>query len=346
MSVDTVFFNDTSNPAGVSLYNSTDTEPIEQQDEEILSSSAPTKTIDFQLEEGAKKMIAQLSKKEIEIAARTSFQFLQKRKLHDYDISEELGSKFLSLEQERMALVEEMAKRYLRSKKDPDVALKKMKKTLEFREKIDIDGLRLAFYDEKMEKEKAELIMKTRASLEQRLLKRSHFVQGYDKAGHATYIFIPRNITEHDLEWSLKEVLYTLERAISCSKSNDKTINIIIDFSGFSFSKNNPPVDIGKKCLLLFRDHYVGQIHRIFILNAPAGFALLWNLFKHFIGKDTTKKIKFVSGSKQKRNVMSKWYSTNEATSWMIPEKGCKNRNFDVKEYLYKTPFDRAFDDE
>jgi len=265
-------------------------------------------------------MISKLTDREMEIAAQTSYEYFKYNKGNRKDI------------------VSRMAQRYLDSKKDPDVALTKMRETLAFRQTVNIDAIRTAF-DEKNEcnnNSSADL----KALLEHRLSKKSHYVQGYDRDGRATYLFTPRLVDEHEEEGSTKEILYSIERALACSS----TINVIIDFSSFSLTKNTPPPSIGKKTLLILRNHYVGQINKIFILDAPATFSILWKMFSGFVGKETKKKIVFVN-KKKKATIMSRYYSDQEATSWMIPDRGQKNRQLDVNEYFYKLPFDQAFDE-
>lgn len=266
------------------------------------------------------EMISQLTDHEMEIAAETSYGYFKYKN------------------GDRKHSVRKMAKRYLDSKqKDTNVAVTKMRETLSFREKVNINEIRTAFDNDNETKSEIQVL------LQHRLSKNSHYVQGYDLEGRATYIFHPRYVDEHDEEGSVKEVLYTIERALSCSKSS--TINILIDFSGFSLTKNTPPPSIGRKTLLLLRHHYVGQINKIFIFDAPVGFSILWNMFKGFIGKETKKKLQFINHKKKNAGIMSEWYLDQEATSWMSPERGQKNRELDVKEYLYRLPFDEAFNE-
>lgn len=265
------------------------------------------------------EMISQLTDHEMEIAAETSYDYFKYKN------------------GDRKDIVRKMAQRYLDSKqKDLKVALTKMRETLAFREKVNINEIRSAFDNDNKET-KSEI----QVLLQHRLSKNSHYVQGYDLDGRATYIFRPRYVDEHDEEGSVKEILYTLERAIACS--NSSTINILIDFSGFSLTKNTPPPSIGKKALTLLRQHYVGQINKIFIFDAPVGFSILWNMFKGFIGKETKKKLQFITHKKKAAGIMSKWYSDEKAASWMIPKRGLKNRELDVNEYLYQLSFDEAF---
>jgi hypothetical protein len=231
-----------------------------------------------------------------------------------------------------------MALRYLESKKGKvDVALKKLQATLQFRKEIDIVALVQAFDDNN---DNDNIKHPYAVPLYKQLESKKLYVQGYDKEGRATYIFIPRLVQGHDAEWTLKEALYTMERAIACSKESDHTINAIVDFNGFQPLKDAPPLDIGQEFLSTLRSHYAGQVHRIFLLDAPRSFSFLWALLKNFVGTTTRHKIQSVSGKKQKEKMLSEFYDKEECPTWMRSE-GQKNRDLDVQEYLYQIPFHR-----
>jgi len=273
-------------------------------------------TISSKEEEQLDYMLGQLSEEELELAACSSYTYLKSPQTQ-----QALKRKY----------AQHFALRFLRSKNDEKKALEKLKATLAFRKEKDIDGLRLTFdgedspYREPLQKQ-----------LESKMLK----VQGYDKDGRATYIFTPRLVQGHDDEWTIKEHIYTLERAIACSHSADKTVNAVIDFNGFSPLRHAPPTSIGKEFMLTLRNHYAGSVHQIFIVDAPLTFNALWTIFKPLVGTKTRNKIHFVKGKHKK---LAKFYDKEQAADWMMPG-GLKNRDLDLDEYL-KTPFNEAFDE-
>jgi len=266
-------------------------------------------------EEQLQFILNALSEEEIEVAARSSYTYLKNPK-----------------DTNRNAYAKQFALRFLRSKKDEKKALAKMQSTIQFRTEIDIDGLRLAFED--LDSEYHEPL---KEQLKSKMLK----VQGYDKEGRATYIFTPRNVQGHDEEWTLKEHIYTLERAIACSHAPDKTVNAVVDFNGFSVTQHAPPTHIGKQFMLTLRNHYAGSVNQIFLVDAPFAFNALWTIFKPFVGSKTRHKIHFVKSNHSK---LKKWYNDDQAASWMMPG-GTKNREFDLDEYLHETAFNEAFDE-
>ena len=264
-------------------------------------------------------ILEELTTEELELAARSSYTYSKSP-----NTQQALKQKY----------AQHFALKFLRSKKDATKALEKLKVTLQFRKEKDIDGLRMAFdgpespYREPLKKQ-----------LESKMLK----VQGFDKDGRATYIFTPRLCQSHDEEWTIKEHIYTLERAIACSTAADKSVNAVVDFNGFSALRHAPPTSIGQEFMQTLRNHYAGSVHAIFLVDAPMAFNALWNIFKPLIGTQTRGKIHFVKG-KHKHNKLSHWYDSHQAAEWMFPG-GMKNRELDVEEYLCQNRFNESFDE-
>jgi hypothetical protein len=273
-------------------------------------------------------MISQLSESEIEAAARVNYEYL----------STSGTAPFSS--KERISYAKRICLRYLQSKKlNENVALVKVKATLKFRQEMDVDGLVTAF-DNNDTDDTNNNDNDYATQLEKHLSSQHMFVQGYDKEQRSTFFFIPRRVQHHHPEWSIKEALYTMERAIACSKINDKSINAICDFKDFSIH-NAPPLDIGQQFLTTLRSYYAGQVHRIFLVDAPTSFRLLWRLLQGFVGTNTRSKILFVSG-KHKDLVLQEYYDVSQLPDFL---QGTKTRELNLHEYLYETRFDQAFDE-
>ena len=262
-------------------------------------------------------MLGELTADELELAARSSYTYSKSSQTQ-----QALKQKY----------AQHFALKFLRSKNNEQKALESLKATLQFRLEKDIDGLRLSFDDPDSPYREP-----LRRQLESKMLK----VQGYDRDGRSTYIFTPRYCQSHDEEWTIKEHIYTLERAIACSTAADKSVNAVVDFNGFSVLRHAPPTSIGQEFMRTLRNHYAGSVHEIFLVDAPVAFNALWNIFKPLIGSKTRGKIHFVKG---KHNKLSKWYDKEQAADWMIPG-GVKNRELDVEEYLFKTRFNESFDE-
>jgi hypothetical protein len=264
-------------------------------------------------------MMSQLSEEEIEIAARTSYEYFT---VQDPSTRSEHAKN--------------MAKRYFRSKKEEGRALSFMRDTLKFRRDLDVDGLRQAFQEDP--------VSAYRDPLQELVESKMTYVSGYDVDGRATYIFEPYRVQLHSEEWTIKQHVYTLERAIACTKSYDQTVNAIVNFNGFSAIKHAPPTSVGKEFMKTLRAHYTGHVNQIFLVDAPTTFLCLWTIFKPFVSTNTKNRIQFVSSDRQKEKGIGKWYAADQARPWMLPGGG-KTRELDVPEYLYQIPFHQAFDE-
>ena len=264
-------------------------------------------------EQHLEEILNNLTEKELETAAKSSYVYFQKPS-----------------PETRHMYAKQCAQRFLSTTQDVSKALKRMKETMRFREKLDVDELRKAFEGPVVPLE----------PLKEHLASGSLYVQGFDKEGRSTYVFVPRKVKRHDDEWTLKEHVYTLERAIACSRACDKTVNAVVDFNGFSL-RNAPPTHVGKEFMTVFRKHYAGALNQVYLVDAPMAFVCLWAVFKPILGKKTRDKINFV---KSKRSRLGQLYEKDQLAAWMMVG-GTKNRDIDVDEYLHQTPFDCAFDE-
>jgi hypothetical protein len=212
--------------------------------------------------------------------------------------------------------------------------LTKVKKFIEFYRTAKVDELVTAFDDD--DNNISDNMVQ---QLQKQLASKKFYVQGFDKRGRSTLYFIPRNAVDHDLD----SAIYSMERAIACSRSLDKTINCVVDFSKFPLS-NAPPLEVGKQFLSTLRLIYSGQIHRIFLINVPFSFSILWSIFSPFVGTDTRDKISIIKDNNyEKQKEFLDLYDRQELPHWAVPG-GEKNRSLDVDEYLFDLPFDSAFD--
>jgi len=264
-------------------------------------------------------ILSKLSTDDLETLARSSHRYLRNPVLS-----------------QRKVFAAKAVHRILESKRGDVVStLTKVKKFIEFRRTTKVDELLTAFDDGS-----TRILGNTARRLQKQLASNKFYVQGFDKEGRSTLYFIPRNVVDHDLE----SAIYSMERAIACSRSLDKTINCVVDFSEFPLS-NAPPLEVGKQFLTTLRLIYSGQIYRIFLVNVPFSFTILWNIFSPFVGTDTRHKISIIKDSNyEKEKELLCLYDRRELPYWAVPG-GLKNRSLDVEEYLFALPFDSAFDD-
>jgi hypothetical protein len=270
-------------------------------------------------------IISQLSHDELETAARSSYEYM-----------------INPVPSLRNQYARKIVQRYLVSKRGKvELALEKVKQTLKFRQDIGIEELITAFDGNNDDCNKTN---DTANLLKKHLSTKKYLVRGFDKEGRSTLYFIPRLVDGHDSEWTLKESIYSIERAIACSRAKDHTINAVVDFSGFHMTTHSPPLDIGKQFLTTLRSHYAGQIHRIYLTDTPFSFCMLWNIFSPFVGTTTRDKIKFINGARRKERELSPMYDAEEVPAWFLPG-GKSNRPLDIDEYLHILSFDQPFNE-
>jgi hypothetical protein len=260
-------------------------------------------------------ILERLSLNELEDAARTSFAYSRLPN---------------PCSRTRMVYAGEMAQRFLESKQDPEKALQCLRETLQYRKSMNLDDLRKDFLDAVSKDNNKEL---TRFLTSTQQLK----VSCYDSEGRSTYHFIPTAYDSvQDDEIFLKAHLYTIERAIACSKAADRTINAVIDLSNFSL-RSAPPRVLIQELLTILRKHYVGHIHQILILHAPTPFSYLWKLLKSYVGKQTRDRIHFVASRHD--TPLHKLYAPEQAAQFI--SKDPPALVFDFEEYL-ALPFDQT----
>jgi hypothetical protein len=283
-------------------------------------------------------MLDQLDEDELRIAAETNY------------VAYRTVGAGMNEKEETRTYAFGMVHRYLESKHEREKALMFLQSTLAFRKDMDVSTLVSTTATDPNADDHTALI--------KMISNKSAYVQGYDKSGRATFVLVPRRVSFHDEVWTPKALMYTLERAIACSqtrhhastssfsRSSLATLNVAVDLKGYTL-QHAPPMSISKQCLLTLRNHYIGSIHKIFLIDAPRSFHWLWSVMKHFAGSKTREKIVFVDSSNHESDgmiLLRSYYDPEQATSWMLPD-GKKNRELDLDEYLFKIPFHHAFDE-
>jgi hypothetical protein len=278
------------------------------------ASSSSSSPYDAKMAQQIRYMISQLTDEEQELAARTNYTYFTTQ---DPALRE--------------AAVSHMCARYLRSKKVPDTALLKMKETLAFRKEMNVDHLRLALRGDNAAK--CETAQKLRSHVEHKAV----YVQGFDRDGRSTFIFEPHRVVEYCHDISLKHHVWTLERAIACSRHPDRTINAVINCGEFVAKHHAPPVQLAKDFFKALRSHYTGHVNKIFLVAPPRSVGFLWVVFRPFVSERTKNNVVFVTRPDQ----LSEFYEASQAKPWMLAG-GMLKEDLDVEDYIER-PFDTAY---
>jgi hypothetical protein len=147
-------------------------------------------------------MMGLLTEDQVEMAARTSYSYYSSTasspaatsaaESNGDERKDEIASPEIAKEPNtlRSKYARDMARRYLRSDRhhDPHAAVRTLATTLQFRQQVDVDGLRTAFHDPASPHRKGLL---------QRLSDRAAYVCGYDVDGRSTFVFEPHRVSGH-----------------------------------------------------------------------------------------------------------------------------------------------------
>ena len=255
-------------------------------------------------------MIQSLNESEIEIAAKSSYQYvkMQEESKNDLNVS-------LKMRTEKAL---KMAKRHLIAcKGNKEDALIQMKKTIEFRKDMNIDKMMNCFSKKyiQMNVECSQMdddkYTNIRIHLEKQMNRPTLFVRGYDKNDRSIMSIITRETPQFHAEYFIWMHIYMIERAIACTerKSNDNEEKIIIFFDMHKFHESHrPSLSMTKKLIYILRDHYPERMLKMYVMEAPTVFRAIWNLIKHFIDPVTKEKIAFLNGEVSKDLIVALVY--------------------------------------
>ena len=234
---------------------------------------------------------------------------------------------------------EEMAQRYFDSKKDVKIALQKLRETLAFRKALDLASYQLCIDSHCREEDNT----RHRERLFEDLSQRCIYVQGFDKAGRALWIGIPRATRNHDPTSTILSACFTMDKAIACSETRGHNqITAILHYEGIDTMAHKQPLSVARQVLSTLRSHYIGRVHRIYLVDAPWSLRTIWKILKPFAGKGTRRKVVFVTGDAEKKLVLGPVVDDRHATSWMLPTGQRSSEDFDLHQYLNQTPFNEA----
>jgi len=106
--------------------------------------------------------------------------------------------------------------------------------------------------------------------------------------------FLSRGVTEEDVLYHLAFYHEFLWRVIDPSPYPEGTQLKIIDLSGISFSDfNSEVISFMKRCAEIVGDNHPERLYKIFILNPPSWFSIMWKALSPLINPKTRDKVRF-----------------------------------------------------
>lgn len=144
---------------------------------------------------------------------------------------------------------------------------------------------RKSFGLEKLHTEWSDIIRKEHESSKM-------YVRGFDKEGHALVYMRPALENTNDHEGNMKNLVYTMERAIACMEATtgQEKLSLVIDYTGFSLS-NAPPMKTSRETLSILQDHYPERLYRAYCIRPPIVFYAFFKVISPFMDSVTKQKL-------------------------------------------------------
>jgi hypothetical protein len=172
------------------------------------------------------------------------------------------------------------------------------------------------------------------------------YARGYDKDGRAMMYMRPARENTNIEVNNMRHLVFQLEKTISCSNKNGQSkICLVIDYDGFRL-RDAPPLSTSRYTLDILQKHYPERMYRAYVCNPPFIFRGFWAVTKPFVDPLTKEKICFCSGKAGMAKIVEDMGGVEQAKH-LEPCAGGTDplREFDTKEYLFKTPFDKTFNE-
>jgi len=123
------------------------------------------------------------------------------------------------------------------------------------------------------------------------------YVHGKDRFGRPAVFMKPRlqNTSERKTAHEqMRQLVYTLERAVAEMVPPVEKICLVIDFPGYSL-RNAPSIKVQRQTLKILQDYYPERLGFAVCIDAPAIFWTFFEIVKPFIDRRTSAKIQFCS---------------------------------------------------
>jgi len=130
---------------------------------------------------------------------------------------------------------------------------------------------------------------------------KSSYTVGTSLKGEPVCYVIPSTYNPNPLEYKLQWMMYLLEEAIKRMPEGVETMVWIIDFSNFANRARSPNgKELITKTLSMLQNHYPERLGKLFIVDPPWWFNVVWLFVYPFLNSVTKNKIHLLSGDSKK----------------------------------------------
>ena len=264
-----------------------------------------------------------LTDRERESAARTSFAYWA-ASTSPSDDDETTGLRPAVDNSVRRRMAARMVRRHMAqgrlAKCDPGACLEDVRSCLRFRERRDLDSLRLCFFrrggdsgghgskttNDEVELEPhsvpLSLLLEYESQIAKDLSTQPMAVCGMDPDRRAIVVKCSRTTSECDEEAYVLSHLYTAERAIAATEwasgGVEEKVVAMMDFADYG-EGHRPPIQAIRRLIGEMQAVYPERLEKMLVLNPPFWMRALFGVVRVFLDKDVRNKVELVSGEKQ-----------------------------------------------
>lgn len=130
------------------------------------------------------------------------------------------------------------------------------------------------------------------------------YVSGHDTAGRPVLVIRKRadRMEPTNTDGYLRFLVFSLESAARAMQGGAEQWVWIMDMAGYSRA-NSPPLSVSLATLRIFANQYPERLHRVYFVDAPPVFSLLFGALKPFIDPVTAAKIAFLKSAELKQKM-------------------------------------------
>lgn len=247
----------------------------------------------------------------------------------------------------RLKMAMRFARRHLVAENgDAELALSKMKSTLEWRKENRIDELRRCFHPQPDDDQ--ERMAYLRRLVETEHARQKGYVSGFDRDGRAVMTRWHRTDSATDQPGYFLGSVYLLERTLACTEfaslGTEEKMLTVCDYSKYSI-KTVPKKADGKMVIQSMQDHYPERLQHYYIIWCEGGGVVIravmktvWSVVQLFLDPETKNKIQFLLNKKLRDEVVSQRLADDQAMPFMLTS-GTQTSDIDMNTFLRDCPF-------
>ncbi|XAR73869.1 hypothetical protein NMG60_11007987 [Bertholletia excelsa] len=128
-----------------------------------------------------------------------------------------------------------------------------------------------------------------------------------DRFGRSVLIMRPGMQKTAAGEGNLPHLVCLVENAILNLPEGQEQMTWLIDFTGYTMSKN-VPIKVAREIIYVLQNHYPERLALVVLYNPPRIYEAFWKIVKYFVDSKTFHKVQFVYPNKKESEELMKTY--------------------------------------